>query len=136
MKAPGLILASAVLCLLQWSSVAAAQSAKEYQIPSDKMKCLRTHQSKYLELSRVLVRFTPAYCPAVTREEVALMAAASLNSGSTSTKSVQRIMLSKKNFRCLIRKIDQHIAGLPAAADDGGKSQESTSIVIKLDCEN
>lgn len=122
-----------------WLSPAFGQSGKAYEFSREQMQCLIENQVKYLDLPRAVVLFIPAFCPAVTREEVARLEVQ--NSGKSDEEvagkpfpGTSRLVFRKKDLRCLFEKIEKSLEDVTVVDDSEGYDvAEAVSIV--LDCD-
>ena len=95
-------------------------------IPSEKLTCLLEYRSKYLELERNVIIFTPEYCPAISREEIQEFVQ---NSAGPDT-STKLLFLLKADFVCLVNKIEAHLS-----ADEAADAESTDIVEFQLDCE-
>ena len=118
--------AAVALGLVLSAGEATAQAPREYQIPSDKLNCLVDNQEKYLNLPRAIILLSPETCPAIGNEEVAGLA---LNS-AVDEQRIERLLMTKADFSCLVTKIDTYLKG-----DEAEPPATSERIAFVLDCE-
>ena len=95
-------------------------------IPQSSFECLSENRQKYLDLPRNVLIFTPALCPAISREEVAAIAQ---NSGDTNTTSHSRVIMLKSEFECLIELIETQLKERGALPED-----LAAMVDFELDC--
>lgn len=95
--------------------------------------CLRENRTAYLEPARALIFFTPALCPETGGAEVRGLAFNSEDPPETRTRQV----LSRKQFSCLIARIDpaeaEEAAETGAAAETGENGEKDDAGAAETD---
>lgn len=117
--------AISLICLAISAGNVAAQTPREYRIPTEKLTCLVENQQKYMELPRAIILLSPENCPAIGNEEVAGLA---VNSAADVEKA-ERLLMTKTDFACLVTMIDAHLRGQGATP-----TEETDAVSFVLDC--
>ncbi len=122
----------AVACLLGHPALEArAQAGFEVTIPQDQLECLVDNQDRYLGIPRPIIDFFVDLCPAISGEEAAALAQ---NSGVDPAGDPRpSLLMTKDDFRCLLAKIDAHLAEAPE--NEGADVETTDEVSFVLDCE-
>lgn len=114
----------AAITALSFGDKASAQDAMTLYVSPETAACLVENKDAYLGVSQPVLFFFLALCPDPLGDELGALVE---NSDGPSGETMERIMMLKSDFACMLKRIEAQMPEDDAIAED-------TVLTLVLDC--